>query len=120
MSSGKRVPLLDDDDMFMPAFDKALRSIFERFDADKDGYLNVDEVQAFAVATNGKKFDEDTMAEIALYFGDDDQKPTMMVSVTGFMDMYHLQSQNDEDETWKDLTRLGFDHELNPVPAKQE
>ncbi|ORZ36515.1 hypothetical protein BCR44DRAFT_1432047 [Catenaria anguillulae PL171] len=101
--------------MFNPDFEAALKSIFARFDKDKDGYLSKAELQAFAVATNDKEFDEDTLEEIGTYFADESKQPELMMAVEGFLDMYHLQSQNDEDETWKDLTRLGYGPDLKLV-----
>ncbi|KNE72924.1 hypothetical protein AMAG_17159 [Allomyces macrogynus ATCC 38327] len=107
--------LLDDNDEITPALEAALRAIFARFDADKDGYLNVTELQAFAVATNDREFDQDTLDQIQEFFADDAKLPEIMLAVDGFMDMYHLQTQSDEAETRKDLHRLGFDDQLKPV-----
>ncbi|KAI9216260.1 hypothetical protein BC828DRAFT_332435, partial [Blastocladiella britannica] len=104
--------LLDDDDMFTPAFESALKEIFARFDADGDGYLSLDELHAFARTTNDADFDQDTLDQLSEFFAEPTKKPALMVAEEGFLDMYHLQTQNDEDETWKDLGRLGYDFEL--------
>ena len=41
-----------------------LTEIFRRFDVDKDGVLNDAELNAYAVACNGKPFDEQTLIDI--------------------------------------------------------
>ena len=51
-----RVPLLNANDDLSPALESALTAIFTRFDVDKDKAWSQAEIQAFAVATNGKPF----------------------------------------------------------------
>lgn len=47
--------LLDEDEWFLPHIEEALKSIFKSFDKDEDGALSPAELEAFSVATNGKK-----------------------------------------------------------------
>ncbi|KAI8998220.1 hypothetical protein BC832DRAFT_542174 [Gaertneriomyces semiglobifer] len=104
--------LLDDDDVFIPACEAALKEIFHRFDVDKDGALSRDERDAFAVAANGEKFSEESHAELLEYF---DCTPDGKLTLEGFLEMYHLQTSSDEDETWKDLKAFGYNEKLNLV-----
>ena len=51
----KRAPLLSSDDKLLPNVSTALLEIFARFDNDNDGALNLEELEAFAISTNGEK-----------------------------------------------------------------
>ncbi|KND00007.1 uncharacterized protein SPPG_04354 [Spizellomyces punctatus DAOM BR117] len=104
-----RAPLLTDDDVFTPAAESALKEIFSRFDVDKDGNLSRAEIDAFAIAANGEKFDEATIEELSDSF---DTTADGKLTLEGFLDMYHLQTLSDEDETWKDLKTFGYDDKL--------
>ncbi|KAJ1888049.1 hypothetical protein LPJ66_008771, partial [Kickxella alabastrina] len=48
------VELLQDDMEFTPKCEAALGEIFDRYDKDRDGELNEQELQAFATFTNGE------------------------------------------------------------------
>lgn len=41
-----------------------LREIFKRYDKDGDGVLNEAELNAYAIACNGKPFDAETLSDI--------------------------------------------------------
>ena len=51
----QKQPLLDEEDAFTPLALQALTEIFQRFDLDNDGVFSQQEIDAFAIASNGKK-----------------------------------------------------------------
>ncbi|KAJ3269436.1 hypothetical protein HDV01_001392 [Terramyces sp. JEL0728] len=90
--------LLDDEERFLPHIKKALVEIFLKYDADKDGVLNPQELDAFVMETSGHTFSETERQEL-LYFDNKDGQLTLK----GFLEMYQLQSLSDPEETTKDL-----------------
>ncbi|PRP86718.1 hypothetical protein PROFUN_02867 [Planoprotostelium fungivorum] len=88
---------------------KAFEEIFARFDQDKDGALNSVELDAFATACNGTPFDDSSKQEIIDYFDVTDDNA---LTLKGFLEMYHTQTSGDSSETWKDLTKLGYNGQL--------
>ncbi|ORZ31517.1 hypothetical protein BCR44DRAFT_1516096 [Catenaria anguillulae PL171] len=116
----ERPLLIDACDMLHPDLETALAYIFSalvevifaRFDKDKDGYLNLDELQAFAVAARQQSFDQHELAQIVAHYADQAKRPDLMLSEDGFIDMYYYRTQGDEDQTWRDLTRLGYGPDL--------
>ncbi|TPX57203.1 hypothetical protein PhCBS80983_g03983 [Powellomyces hirtus] len=111
-----KVDLLTDLDDFTPAAESAFREIFARFDADGDGALSPAEVDAFAVAANGEKFDKATHAELVSSF---ETTAAGFLTLAGFLDMLHLQSLADPEETWKDLATLGYAEDLTLLVVNQ-
>ncbi|CAO3679542.1 unnamed protein product [Umbelopsis vinacea] len=118
--------LLDDEDNFAPRFEQVLEEIFKRFDKDNKGSWTTQELNDFATQTNGKPFDKDTLEEIETFFEVTEEGN---LTTNGFMQMYHLQTQNDPDETWKDLKTCrieglcaldGYDDNLNLVSSRTE
>ncbi|KAI9199531.1 uncharacterized protein BJ171DRAFT_517844 [Polychytrium aggregatum] len=103
------IELLDDEDALIPAAAKALTEIFARFDVDQDGALNLQELNAFATATNGKPFDQESIDEIQEYFNCTDDGALTLI---GFFEMYQMQTLSEPEETWKDLKRHGYDDNL--------
>lgn len=67
------------------------------------------ELDAFSTVTNGGALPQESKDEIREFL-DTDEEGNLKFS--GFCQMYHLQSDNDADETWKDLAQLGFDDSL--------
>ncbi|KAJ2864408.1 hypothetical protein GGI22_001730 [Coemansia erecta] len=107
------VDLLRDDMEFTPKCEAALIEIFERYDKDKDGALNDAELTAFATFANGEPFTEADLEDIR-----DHLKCTKDGSLLreGFLQMYSLQTNaGDEDETWKDLKKHGYNEELELI-----
>ncbi|KAJ3286271.1 hypothetical protein HK104_009119 [Borealophlyctis nickersoniae] len=102
------VELLDGEDQFTPDAQAALLEIFARFDKDKDGALNRAELDEFAIASNGEKFDEASVRELLEAFDNQDGKLTK----DGFLDMFHLQTLSEEEETRKDLLKHGYNEKL--------
>ncbi|KAI9479774.1 hypothetical protein LPJ78_003395 [Coemansia sp. RSA 989] len=104
------VKLLTEDLDFTPECEKALVEIFTRYDKDKDGALNDEELQAFAKFTNGTEFTTDELADIREHLECNDKEWLLQ---EGFMQLYSLQTTSgDSEETWKDLRKHGYDDNL--------
>ena len=89
-----------------------LREVFERFDEDKDGVLNREELQNFAVAANaGSDLEDDEVEQLQQFFECNDKGHLTM---KGFFQMYHMQTSSRSSDTWKDMQRLGVPSELRP------
>ncbi|KAK0549429.1 hypothetical protein OC845_003134 [Tilletia horrida] len=71
----------------------------------------------FAFETNGAPFGAESKAEILEFLDVDEQG---RLTFEGFLSMYSLQTENDEDETWRDLTTHGFDNNLELVSTRRE
>eukprot|EP00842_Homolaphlyctis_polyrhiza_P000876 jgi/Hompol1/178/HPOL_005248-RA len=115
--TAKRARILDDEDDFTAPARQAFETIFKRFDKDADGVLNQAELDAFAVFSNGAKFDEATLAEIRSYFNVNEHGH---MTLRGFLEMFQVQTLGDEDETWKDLRTHGFNEQLEPVAEQPQ
>ncbi|KAJ3178281.1 hypothetical protein HK101_010144 [Irineochytrium annulatum] len=79
----------------------ALLEIFARFDDDEDNALNRDELENFAIATNGEKFEEEAVAELKKSFNVDEAGN---LTKRGFLEMYH-----------RDLIKHGYSVKLQLV-----
>jgi len=79
-----------------------------------NAYLSEDDLQRWAVDTNGEPFSEETREEVVESF---DVTDDGNLTFKGFLQLYQLQTENDEAETWKDLRKHNFDEELNLVTA---
>eukprot|EP01119_Soliformovum_irregulare_P009332 TRINITY_DN22576_c0_g1_i1.p2 TRINITY_DN22576_c0_g1~~TRINITY_DN22576_c0_g1_i1.p2 ORF type:complete len:116 (-),score=35.16 TRINITY_DN22576_c0_g1_i1:148-495(-) len=97
--------LLDPSGDFTEDAIKLFQEIFDRFDEDKDGFLNEKELDAFAIACNGEKFTAETKKEIIESF---DVNSKDELSKKGFIELFHLQTQGDKNETWRDIQKLGY------------
>ncbi|CAM0140742.1 hypothetical protein VKS41_008010 [Umbelopsis sp. WA50703] len=111
------VQLLDEEENFTPRFEQVLEEIFKRFDKGNKGSWTTEEINEFATQTNGKPFDKETLEEIETFF---EVTEGGNLTTNGFMQMYHLQTQNDPEETWKDLKTYGYDDNLNLVSSRTE
>lgn len=67
------------------------------------------DLDAFSAVTNGAVLPEESKDEIREFLDTDDDGN---LTLRGFIEMYHLQSDNEPEETWKDLGKLGFDDSL--------
>jgi hypothetical protein len=110
----KPVELLRDDCDFVPAATKALEEIFSRYDKDGDKALNPAELKACFLGCNGEAPNATSLKELRNTFHHNDKGHFTLV---GFLDMYNLQTNSDEDETWKDLRKHGYDDQLLLKPA---
>ncbi|KAJ1945406.1 hypothetical protein FBU59_002318 [Linderina macrospora] len=107
------VELLQDDMDFTPKCHAALNEIFSRYDLDKDGALNSAELAAFATFTNGAPFSDADLADIRENLECTEAGDLLR---EGFIQLYNLQTNaGDEEETWKDLKKHGYDDNLDLV-----
>lgn len=140
--TSERVELIDDEGELSPAFALALTSIFLRFSKQaksiyaEKGFKNLDEfvhakekdenlskliitedeLDTFTKQVNeGKKMSKEEKDEVREYF---DVDKDGNLTLTGFLEMYHLQSGGEAEETWKDLRALGFDDQLKEKDEK--
>ncbi|KDR81516.1 hypothetical protein GALMADRAFT_239512 [Galerina marginata CBS 339.88] len=79
-----------------------------------NAYLSGDDLQRWAVDTNGEPFSEETREEVVESF---DVTEDGNLTFKGFLQLYQLQTENDEAETWKDLRKHGFNQKLSLVTA---
>ncbi|KAJ1735020.1 hypothetical protein LPJ61_000773 [Coemansia biformis] len=108
------VKLLTDDMDFTPECERALGEIFDRYDRDGDDALNEAELQAFARFTNGSEFSTEELADIRTNLVCTDAGALLK---EGFLQLYHLQTAvGDDDETWRDLRKHGYDDCLQLRP----
>ncbi|OMJ19630.1 Mitochondrial Rho GTPase [Smittium culicis] len=103
--------LVTDDFDITEALEAALNEIFSRYDKDNDGFLNDSELDNFATFTNGQPFTPEEKADISENL--DCSETTGHLSLSGFIQMYALQTcAGDEQETWKDLLKHGYNSNL--------
>lgn len=83
-------------------------------------YLAEEDLQRWALETNGEPFSDETKEEVTEFFDVTDENNLTLVShpllnhilinivhsFKGFMQLYQLQTENEENETWKDLVSL--------------
>ncbi|GAM17385.1 hypothetical protein SAMD00019534_005600, partial [Acytostelium subglobosum LB1] len=106
----------DDDDFFLPKVEDALREIFGRYDSNKDGALSLAELNQFAVKCNGKPFDKDSIDAIQEAFSCNDKGE---LTITGFLEMYCMQSMSEPEETWRDITAHGYNSNVELKTAEE-
>ena len=109
--------LTDESGDLIPQCEAALKEIFDRFDEDKDGSLSNEEIDNFAKACNGGNTLSATEKEELKNF---DHTAEGNITLTGFLQMYSLQTMAAEEETWKDLKTLGYNDELQLVTKEQK
>ncbi|EST09866.1 EF-hand domain pair [Kalmanozyma brasiliensis GHG001] len=128
----EKAALLDEEGDLTPKFEAALIRIFARFSSSyKEAHPDVQasgsgssasiprpeatdvlteaDLDAFSTATNGAALPQESKDEIREFL-DIDKDGNL--TLRGFIEMYHLQSDNDPEETWKDLSKLGFSSSL--------
>ncbi|KIK59799.1 hypothetical protein GYMLUDRAFT_168907 [Collybiopsis luxurians FD-317 M1] len=115
--------LLDEEGAISESFEKCLRQIFAKYCNPKpespfsgqlppNACLDPAGLDAWACDTNGQPFSEDTKEEILQFMDVTDEGN---LTFKGFLQVYQLQTENDEEETWRDLAKHGFDRSLNFV-----
>ncbi|KAF9052956.1 hypothetical protein BJ165DRAFT_1339454 [Panaeolus papilionaceus] len=124
MSPSSSVSLLDEEGDITIQFEKCLAHIFAKFctptvenpasgnaflTPPPDACLTASGLDAWAIATNGEPLTQEAKDELEFLDVNDDGHLTFK----GFLQLYQLQSENDEEETWKDLGKHGFDRTLN-------
>ncbi|PBK78059.1 uncharacterized protein ARMOST_03621 [Armillaria ostoyae] len=102
--------LLDEEGDITPEFEAALRVIFNKYASPSSNTLSRAQIQQYFLDTNGVASPDSQIDEI-MEFMDVDEN-TGDLSFGGFMQIYQLQTENDEAETWKDLEKHGYDRDL--------
>lgn len=75
------------------------------------------DLDAFSTVTNGSALPQESKDEIREFL-DTDKDGNL--TLRGFIEMYHLQSDNEPEETWKDLGKLGFGDDLEYQEGEKE
>ncbi|KAL0071510.1 hypothetical protein AAF712_001367 [Marasmius tenuissimus] len=108
MSSTNSV-LLDDEGAITESFENCLKRIFAKYctpspsnalELSENAYLSPEGLDRWATDTNGEAFSQETKDEL-LEFMDVNEEGHL--TFKGFIQVYQLQTENDEEETWKDL-----------------
>ncbi|EIW85024.1 hypothetical protein CONPUDRAFT_149888 [Coniophora puteana RWD-64-598 SS2] len=125
--------LLDDDGAISQKFEACLKHIFAKYCFPRPpkppvsarlllvpptgAYFSSDALDAWARDTNGAPFSEETKQELRDYLDVTDDGG---LTFKGFLQIYQLQTENDEEETWRDLSSHGFDRTLTLVATRRE
>ncbi|KAI0934169.1 hypothetical protein AcV5_006104 [Taiwanofungus camphoratus] len=136
------VQLLDDEGAISEQLESCLKHIFAKYCtppppglapgqkrigllSPPDGaYLTPEGLDTWAKDTNGAPFDDATKEELMEFM---DVTEDGGLTLKGFMQVYQLQTENDEEETWRDLSiclfqqsNHGFDRTLRLVATRRE
>ncbi|KAF4614813.1 hypothetical protein D9613_002959 [Agrocybe pediades] len=123
MANNSSSILLDDEGGITDKLESCLKHIFAKYctpattntNAEglllpEDGaYLSEEGLQKWARETNGEPFSEETKEEVVESF---DVTYDGNLTFKGFLQLYQLQTESEEAETWKDLKKHGFDESL--------
>ncbi|KAG2158348.1 uncharacterized protein EDB93DRAFT_1077302 [Suillus bovinus] len=126
--------LLDADGAISDKLERCLRHIFAKYctpcparpkkydftvllTPPDDAILDVAGLDAWAQDTNGAPFSEETKEELREFL---DVTEEGELTFKGFAQIYQLQTENDEEETWRDLSNHGFDRTLTLVSTRRE
>jgi len=80
-------------------------------------FLTSQALDEWAKDTNGAAFDEDSKEELLMFM---DCTEEGGLTFEGFLQVYQLQTECDEEETWRDLSKHGFDRSLKLVATRRE
>ncbi|KAH6918669.1 hypothetical protein BKA70DRAFT_24327 [Coprinopsis sp. MPI-PUGE-AT-0042] len=125
------VQLLDDDGCISDELEACLGHIFAKYCTPRsakssdetllspppDAYLSGEGLDEWARDTNGAPFPQDTKEELVDFLDCTDDG---CLTFKGFLQIYQLQTENDEEETWRDLSTHGFDRSLKLVTSRRE
>ncbi|KAG1877893.1 hypothetical protein DFJ58DRAFT_712548 [Suillus subalutaceus] len=136
---GRRNPqldaqLLDADGAISDKLERCLRHIFAKYCTPRparlpkqdstilltppdDAIFDSAGLDAWAQDTNGAPFSEETKEELREFL---DVTEEGELTFKGFAQIYQLQTENDEEETWRDLSNHGFDRTLTLVSTRRE
>ncbi|TFK29856.1 hypothetical protein FA15DRAFT_663138 [Coprinopsis marcescibilis] len=131
-NAGAGVQLLDAEGGVSEQLEACLKHIFSKYctpPVQKDGrssallmpppdaYLSDEGLDEWARDTNGAPFSEETKEELVDFLDCTDDG---CLTLKGFVQIYQLQTENDEEETWRDLSSHGFDRSLQLVYTRRE
>jgi len=105
-----------------PPVERSADSVDVLLSPPPNAYLTEEALEKWALETNGEPISQETKEEIMVFFDlNDDGNLTYVffhsitgervfmdpicLSFKGFLQLYQLQTENDEEETWKDLVR---------------
>ncbi|KAJ7632535.1 hypothetical protein FB45DRAFT_912714 [Roridomyces roridus] len=127
------VQLLDDEGAISDQLEIVLKHIFGKYSfppaprpADnrvlllvppEGAILTQEGLDAWARDTNGAPFSSETKDELVEFLDVNDNGE---LTFKGFLQIYQLQTENDEEETWRDLSNHGFDRSLLLVATRTE
>ncbi|RDB20990.1 hypothetical protein Hypma_011524 [Hypsizygus marmoreus] len=129
------VQLLDDEGGISDQLELCLKHIFAKYCAPRPptpvgdekrvalleppphAYLSPQGLDAWAQDTNGAPFSQETKDELIEFLDVTDDGG---LTFKGFLQIYQLQTENDEEETWRDLSNHGFDRTLRLVATRRE
>ncbi|KIY50936.1 hypothetical protein FISHEDRAFT_37857, partial [Fistulina hepatica ATCC 64428] len=80
-------------------------------------HLSPQGLDAWARDTNGAPFTQEQKSELVEFL---DVTDDGCLTFEGFLQIYQLQTTNDEEETWRDLSSHGFDRTLRLVSTRRE
>jgi hypothetical protein len=95
-----------------PPVERSADSVNVLLSPPPNAYLTEEALEKWALETNGEPISQETKVEIMEFFDLNDDGNLIF---KGFLQLYQLQTENDEEETWKDLKKHGFDEKLNLV-----
>ncbi|EJD52920.1 hypothetical protein AURDEDRAFT_96792 [Auricularia subglabra TFB-10046 SS5] len=120
------VQLLDAEGNISDQFEACLAHIFSQYCTPsaagasrppEGAVLDAAGLDRWARDTNGAAFSQETKDEMREYLDTNDRGD---LTYKGFLQIYALQTENDEEETWRDLSSHGFDRNLKLVPVRRE
>ncbi|KAF8742364.1 hypothetical protein AX14_004920 [Amanita brunnescens Koide BX004] len=82
-----------------------------------NAHLSREGLDEWAQDTNGVPFSKETKEELIEFLDVTDDGG---LTLKGFLQIYQLQTENDEEETWRDLSTHGFDRTLRLVATRRE
>ncbi|KZV90406.1 hypothetical protein EXIGLDRAFT_770824 [Exidia glandulosa HHB12029] len=119
--------LLDAEGNMSEQFEACLAHIFSKYCTPppgatggrlaEDAVMDGAALDKWACDTNGAPFGQETKDEMREYL---DVNERGDLTYKGFIQIYALQTENDEEETWRDLSSHGFDRNLQLVPVRRE
>ncbi|KAF8580885.1 hypothetical protein K439DRAFT_1636641 [Ramaria rubella] len=122
------VQLLDDEGQISDKLEQCLNHIFSKYcspavapsstglsQAPPGAIMTEAALDRWAQDTNGEPFTQDAKDELCEFL---DVTEEGHLTFKGFLQIYSLQTENDEQETWRDLSKHGFDRRLNLTPGQ--
>lgn len=82
-----------------------------------NAYFTSAALDEWARDTNGAPFSDETKEELVTFLDCNDDGN---LTLKGFIQIYQLQTESDEEETWRDLSSHGFDRALRLVNTRRE
>ncbi|TFK54979.1 hypothetical protein OE88DRAFT_1710720 [Heliocybe sulcata] len=129
------IQLLDEEGQLSDQFEACLGHIFSKYCTPRLAHVENTEkgpilmtpppgayfteagLDAWARDTNGAPFSEETKEELRQFL---DVTDDGNLTFSGFIQIYRLQTENEEEETWRDLSTHGFDRTLTLVASRRE